>query len=218
MEEKFYLSYSSGKDCILALDTLSKSGNQPAGLITSLNEEINRSWFHGVPEKVLEKAAASLNLPLVVVKTNGDNYEDQMIRALKEIKEKGISNICFGDIDIEENGEWDRKIASKAGLTPQLPLWQRSREELVMEFLARGYTAIIKTVSKISGIPIDFLGKPLDQRFIDYLISHDLDICGENGEYHTLVIDGPLFSYPVDFQPAGIYESPYAYSLIIESI
>lgn len=214
--EKFYLSYSSGKDCILALDTLTKQGFQPAGLITSLNEEIDRSWFHGVPENVLANAAAALNLPLVVVRTNGENYEEQMTLALKKIKEAGITNICFGDIDIEENGAWDKRIAASAGLTPHLPLWHRGRQELVAEFLASGYQAMIKTVSKKSGIPLEFLGKPLDKNFVEYLVKHELDVCGENGEYHTLVTDGPLFSQPLTFKTKGIYESPHAYSLIIE--
>ncbi|MDT2613610.1 Dph6-related ATP pyrophosphatase [Enterococcus dongliensis] len=214
--EKFYLSFSSGKDCILALDTLVKQGLQPAGLITSLNEEINRSWFHGVPEGILKSAATALNLPLVIVKTDGKNYEKQMLKALKEIQKEGISSICFGDIDIEENGDWDKRIAQEAGLTPYLPLWQCERREIVNQFLSSGYQAIIKTVSKKSGIPVEFLGRPLDDAFIDYLIKNDLDVCGENGEYHTLVIDGPLFSKPVTFKTQGIYESSQAYSLIIE--
>jgi diphthine-ammonia ligase len=216
--QQFYLSFSSGKDCILALDTFIKQGYQPAGLITNMDEEINRSWFHGVPVGVLENIATALNLPLVIVKSNSRNYEEHMIAALTDIKEQGVANICFGDIDIEENGAWDKKIATQAGLIPHLPLWQKNREELVHQFLSRGYTAIIKTVSKESGIPTDFLGQPLNQTFINYLLQHNLDVCGENGEYHTLVIDGPLFAQPVNFRTNGIYESPYAYSLIIESL
>ncbi len=94
--EKFYLSFSSGKDCILALDTLVKQGLQPAGLITSLNEEINRSWFHGVPEGILKRCCyCSCNLPLVIVKTDGKNYEKQMLKALKEIQKEEIQQYLF---------------------------------------------------------------------------------------------------------------------------
>ena len=215
--KKFCLSYSSGKDCLLAMDRLVQAGNQPVALVTTLSDEINRSWFHGIPISVLEAAAEALDLPLVISHNNETNYTEKVVEALQETKKLGAETVCFGDIDIEQNGAWDRQVALSAGLEPQLPLWQENREALVKEFLAKGYTAIIKTVSKESGIPIKFLGEPLNETFITYLKEHQLDICGENGEYHTLVIDGPLFKKRLNYYTSGIYESPYAYSLIIDA-
>ncbi|MDU2473728.1 MAG: hypothetical protein E7D18_13195, partial [Enterococcus faecalis] len=170
-----------------------------------------------IPISVLEAAAEALDLPLVISHNNETNYTEKVVEALQETQKLGAETVCFGDIDIEQNGAWDRQVALSAGLEPQLPLWQENREALVKEFLAKGYTAIIKTVSKEAGIPIKFLGEPLNETFITYLKEHQLDICGENGEYHTLVIDGPLFKKRLNYYTSGIYESPYAYSLIIDA-
>jgi uncharacterized protein (TIGR00290 family) len=213
--EKFCLSYSTGKDSILAMSLLVQAGYQLTGLVTSLDETIERSWFHGVPRRILEQASQSLGVPLFVVANTPENYEQAMVEQLTAIQKAGTTAICFGDIDIEQNGSWDKKIATAAGLTPLLPLWQQERRKIVEQFLASGYTAIIKTVSLASGIPERFLGTPLNAEFLAYLAAHNLDLCGENGEYHTLVVDGPLFKKPLAYRTDGIFKSPYALSLII---
>lgn len=215
--EKFCLSYSTGKDSVLALDRMITAGYQCAGLVTSVSEDINRSWFHGIPLSLLEQAAESLQIPLVVVKNNPENYQERMVTSLRKMKKSGIDYCVFGDIDIEENGQWDRNVCQKSGLKPLLPLWEESREEIVTDFVEKGYHAIIKTISKASRIPDRFLGQPLDQTFIDYLNTHDIDVCGENGEYHTFVVDGPLFKFPINYQTTGIFESEYSKSIIIEN-
>lgn len=211
----FCFSFSSGKDSVLALDQLIQAGHQPLGLVTSLNASIERSWFHGVPPSVLQSMATSLNLPLTLVETSATNYQSAMIDALQTYQQCGATHCGFGDIDLLQNRQWDTTVAKAAQLQPLLPLWQADRAANVTHFRDRGYQAIIKTVSKAAAIPTTFLGQPLDQTFIDYLVAHHLDVCGENGEYHTLVIDGPLFKQPVSYQTAGIFESDYAYSLII---
>ena len=211
----FCFSFSTGKDSLIALDTLIQAGYQPAGLITSLNADIQRSWFHGVPPAILTQIGTSLDLPMTLVNTQVDDYQTAMVAALTQYQKQGVTHCGFGDIDILQNRQWDETVAHAAQLIPLLPLWQADRTANVHHFLDRGYTAIIKTVSRASKIPTAFLGQPLDQTFIDYLQAHDLDVCGENGEYHTLVVDGPLFKQPITYQTAGIFESPYAYSLII---
>jgi len=85
--------------------------------------EINRSWFHGIPISVLEAAAEALDLPLVISHNNETNYTEKVVEALQETKKLGAETVCFGDIDIEQNGAWDRQVALSAGLEPQLPLW-----------------------------------------------------------------------------------------------
>lgn len=214
--KNFCASFSSGKDSILAIDRLINAGYQPTSLITSVSQEINRSWFHGVPLPILDQIASSLNIPCINVQNTPENYQEKMVAALKQAKQAGADFCCFGDIDIEANGAWDRQISLEAGLTPLLPLWQQDRRAIVEAFLSRGYTAIIKTVSKESKIPQRFLGCALDEAFITYLEEHHLDVCGENGEYHTLVIDGPLFNERINYSSTGIFETQYAYSLIIE--
>lgn len=213
--KKFVLSFSSGKDSTLALDKLIQEGNQPTGLVTSFNEEIDYSWFHGIPPQILEKVADSIGITLVRVPNTAETYQERMELAMQEMKQQGALFCAFGDIDIEQNAKWNTHLAEQAGMDAVMPLWQVPRAEVVKQFLDRGYTAMIKTISKASGIPTSFLGKPLNQEFIDYLEANDLDVCGENGEYHTLVVDGPLFSYPISYNTHDIHESEYAYSLII---
>lgn len=213
---KFALSYSTGKDCFLALLRMIAEGNEPVALVTSVDKTIKRSWFHGVPEGILQQVADSLGLPLLMVENDATDYQEQMVKAFAETKALGAEAIVFGDIDIQQNGEWDRTVAEAAGLKAILPLWQQDRRTLVEEFLASGYTAIIKTVAKSAEIPEAYLGQPLNGAFITYLEAHGLDACGENGEYHTLVVAGPLFKEQIRYQTAGIYESEYAKSLIIE--
>ena len=116
--KKFCLSYSSGKDCLLAMDRLIQAGNQPVALVTTLSDEINRSWFHGIPISVLEAAAEALDLPLVISHNNETNYTEKVVEALHETKKLGAETVCFGDIDIEQNGAWDRQVALSVGLEP----------------------------------------------------------------------------------------------------
>jgi len=113
--KKFCLSYSSGKDCLLAMDRLIQAGNQPVALVATLSDEINRSWFHGIPISVLEAAAEALDLPLVISHNNETNYTEKVVEALQETKKLGAETVCFGDIDIEQNGAWDRQVALSAG-------------------------------------------------------------------------------------------------------
>lgn len=214
--KKFCLSYSTGKDSILALDMLRQQDYFPVCLITSVNDEMKRSWFHGVSLHLLEQAAENMDIPLIAVSNNIENYEERMESALKQAKKLGADYCCFGDIDIEQHREWDHKLSKKADLIPLLPLWQKKRRDIVEQFLTSGYTAIIKTISKKSGIPEYFLGRELDKTFINYLLEQNLDVCGENGEYHTLVVDGPIFTKRLKYQISGIHESLYAKSLIID--
>lgn len=212
---KICFSFSAGKDSVLALDRLIGQGYDVIGLLTSVDESIERSWFHGIPDSVLNRIEESVGIPIFKVAANADNYEREMTDALAYFRDLGAKACGFGDIDIPQNGEWDKKVASRTGLEALLPLWLQSREALVYEFLDRGYKAIIKTVSKSSGIPEHFLGEMLDQKFIGYLSEHNLDICGENGEYHTLVVSGPIYQKEIKYDAGGIHESQYSKSLII---
>jgi uncharacterized protein (TIGR00290 family) len=214
---KFCFSFSSGKDSMLALERLIQAGHEPIGLLTSVSAEIDRSWFHGVPTPLLIQIAEKLGLPLKIVRTEANDYESQMVAALTEFQQAGATFCGFGDIDIEQNRAWDTKVATLAHLEAELPLWHEERETAVLDFLALGYMTIIKTISLQSQIPESFLGQPLDQSFIAYLKAHDLDVCGENGEYHTLVVDGPLFKHPLHYSTDGIYQSAYSKSLIINA-
>lgn len=213
---KMCFSYSGGKDSMLALHELIEIGYQPVCLVTSINLDVERSWFHGISEPLLEAVAESLGIPLLKIRSDARSYQTEFIKGLEEAKALGAEYCGFGDIDGAENRKWDEDTTTEAGLIPLLPLWQRDHEKCVADFLNKGYSAVIKTISKSYSIPQELLGKTLNTEIVTFLRENELDVCGENGEYHTFVVDGPLFKKPVEFETIGIYENEYCYSLNIQ--
>jgi len=193
---KFAMSYSCGKDSALALYKMIKAGNEPVCIIVTINEDAGRSWFHGVDEGLLEKVSGALELPLIAARCTGATYQAAFESALKKAAELGAECCAFGDIDIEGHLDWNRERCATAGLECEVPLWGLSRGEAVSELLEAGFEAKIKCVQK-EYLDISFLGKTLDAALVREIEATGADICGENGEYHTFVCNGPIFRKPV---------------------
>ncbi|WP_461612925.1 Dph6-related ATP pyrophosphatase [Clostridium sp. Marseille-QA1073] len=199
-EIKFVASYSGGKDGMLALYRAIKSGYEPASLLTTYNESANRSWFHGVPVEVLNKVSQLIDIPLELVKTGaGDDYAKDFEKALLKLKDNGVNACVFGDIDIQAHYDWCDSRCKATKIKSIFPLWNESRKELVYEFIESGFKAVI-TIVDSSRLSEKFLGKTLTKELIKEIVAEGADICGENGEYHTFVYDGPLFKEPVNFK------------------
>lgn len=208
--KKFVASYSGGKDSILAVYRAIQSGMKPQSLMITYNTDQERSWFHGVPENLLKDVSESLRIPIKLIKTSGDAYADNFRAELRAQKENGAEVCVFGDIDIEGHLEWCTTICREAGIQAYFPLWQESREKLVREFVAHGFTANI-TVVDTSRLSEKHLGRVLSDETIASIEVEGADICGENGEYHSFVSDGPLFSKPVSFAYGEkVFSAPYA--------
>ena len=195
--KRFIASYSGGKDSILAIFRAINAGMEPLGLITTHNTDEGRSWFHGMNEDILRGVSDSLNIPLTLIKTTGEAYAESFEAALADAKGMGAEVCVFGDIDIEGHLKWCTERCEKTGLIPLFPLLKENRKKLVYEFIDAGFSAIIKIIdtSRLQG---DFLGRVLSREVADEIEKSGADICGENGEYHTFVYDGPLFSQKVD--------------------
>lgn len=206
-KRKFAASYSGGKDGALALYRAIESGHTPLCLLTTYNGEEQRSWFHGIPAELLTRAAESMGIPLKLIKTGeGDDYAQDFERALAELKEVGADTCVFGDIDIREHYDWCDQRCQAVGVQSMFPLWNESREELVYELIDRGFRAII-TIVDTSRMSERFLGKTLTRELAKEIAAEGADICGENGEYHSFVYDGPIFCEPVRFQLGDAVQS-----------
>ena len=193
-------SWSGGKDSCLALYHAIQAGARPLALLNMLQEDGRHSRSHGLHVEILQAQARSLNLPLTTRATSWDNYEETFIAALRDLAAGGIQAAVFGDIDIDHHREWEEKVCAAAELTPHLPLWQRDRRELLEEFLGLGFRATIVACND-EQMGNRYLGRTLDASLIDEFERIGIDPCGEKGEYHTVVTDGPLFDHPIQFQP-----------------
>jgi diphthine-ammonia ligase len=192
-------SWSGGKDSALALDLAVEAGARPRALLAMLDENGERSRSHGLPRSVLEAQAAAIGVPLVTGAAPWADYTDVFVRELAAVSAETAACV-FGDIDIDEHRGWCRRACHAVGLVAQHPLWQRPRRQLLAELLARGWRATVVTVRSDLLDP-SMLGRVLDHDLVDELEAAGVDVCGEHGEYHTVVTDGPLFAAPVPIAP-----------------
>nr|WP_307775947.1 diphthine--ammonia ligase [uncultured Cetobacterium sp.] len=196
MKKKVIVSFSGGKDSMLSLHRAVENGYDPVALMTTVNKGKGESWFHDISIEYLKKVSCSLDIPLLLVECSGDNYETTFEKALEQMKGLGVEGCIFGDIDITSHKEWCVNRCDAVGIEAIFPLWQQERERLVNEFIDLGYKAIIKKVN-LEKMGSEFLGKILTKQLLEEIKKTGSDVCGENGEYHTFVFNGPLFKNEV---------------------
>lgn len=194
------LSWSGGKDSLLALERLRAQGETVAGLLTTITED-DRIAMHGVPLELLQLQAEALNLPLVTCPVpafpSNAVYEAALARAVDRFRSLGIERIAFGDLFLADIRAYRESLCLRWGLTAVFPLWGFNTTELAQQFLAMGGHATICCAARE-----DWVGQAYDADFIARLAGN-IDPCGENGEFHTFVTDGPGFSRPVPGSVAG---------------
>jgi uncharacterized protein (TIGR00290 family) len=195
----FFCSWSGGKDSCLALYHALREGGRPRLLLTMLTEGGERSRSHGLHITVIEKQAEELGIPLVTRAATWDDYEREFISALRELKKDGIEIGVFGDIDMDDHRKWVERVCSSVALQSHLPLWKKARRDLLEELLGAGFTATIVTV-KDGVLDRRFLGKVLNASVIEEIDREGIDASGEEGEYHTVVTDGSIFSHPIQLE------------------
>jgi len=195
---KFVASYSGGKESALAIYRAIRQGHEPIALITTYTIDADRSHFHGLSEDVLESVSESLDIPLWLVKTSGEEYLQNFEKALQRAKEQGAECCVFGDIDIEGHLEWCSERCENVGIEALFPLRGESRKDVVYDLIDSGFITNISVINT-DHVSEDFLGKQLTKDVAEAIAGQGADICGENGEYHTFVTDGPIFKHPVSF-------------------
>jgi len=199
LSKNCFVSWSGGKDSCLALYKAKEQGYTIKKLFTMFSEENQITSSHRLSEDIIFAQADAIGVESIIGKSSFYEYENIFVENLKKFKEKGIDYGIFGDIDIEEHGQWEEQVCEKASMMAVLPLWQRNRKELVMEFLELGFKAKIVVVNT-SMIDEEFLGKDLSITLLHDIEKCGGDACGENGEYHTVVYDGPAFNHPVKLE------------------
>jgi diphthine-ammonia ligase len=192
--EKVFASWSGGKDCCLALHRSVKSGLDVRYLANMITEDGKRSCSHGMSAAVIKKQAEALGIPIAQRPTTSDTYEAVFTETLKGFRKEGITGGVFGDIDFNAHKEWIDRICANAGMTPRLPLWLEDQQKLLEEFIDAGYKTVVVAV-KAAILGKEALGMTIDRKFMTYIkgLNKDITPCGEAGEFHSLVIDGPLF-------------------------
>lgn len=151
---------------------------------------------------MLERYEKALGIPMISCPSGGEDYGEVFESALARAREMGAGAACFGDIDLEPNRRWETERCAAAGLRACFPLWQQGREEIVRELLRLGYKCLIKSVDR-TVLPEGLAGRLLDGEAAALMKAAGADVCGENGEYHTLAVDGPVFRQPLPFRVRG---------------
>ena len=202
------ISWSGGKDSCFALQKAITNDIKPVALVTVMNEECTFSKSNGVSKEILSLQAKNLNLPITFVSTNWDNYENDLLRTLICSRSKYNADYCvFGDIDIEAHKTFEETISSKAGLIALLPLWGDKREALAYEEINSGIKAKITVIRKTI-VPDKFLGIDYTEKIFPQFHSLNIDLLGENGEFHTVVYDSPLFKDEIDIKTRQFIRYP----------
>ncbi|AJS59757.1 Dph6-related ATP pyrophosphatase [Paenibacillus sp. IHBB 10380] len=200
---KFIASFSGGKDSVLALYKAMKVG-EAVGLIVMLEEEGKRSRSHGMPPDLIRAQAESIGLPVSTAATSWTDYEEIFMRLLEKAKNQGVEVLVTGDLDVPVHGCWHDKVTKNAGLKLGMPLWEMNHREVVEEFINLGFVTIIVTVNLSLGMREDDLGRTLTHEYVKELEARGIDPCGEGGEFHTTVIDGPIFKTPIPVRKCEI--------------
>lgn len=197
MNRRAGCSWSGGKDSCFALMQAVEQGYTPALLVNMMNENGQISRSHGLPASILQQQAAAMSLPLTATPSTWTDYEQNFVKVLKDASDKfAVTTMVFGDIDLQAHRDWEEMVCAKAGLRALLPLWQQNRKALVLQMLAAGIVCMITSCNTLLGE--SFLGEYLTPALITRLEEKGVDVCGENGEFHTIVIDCPLFKQPVE--------------------
>ena len=200
MPEKVLFSWSGGKDSALALREILTSGEfEIAALLTTVTADYDRISMHGVRRILLERQADSLGFPLEIVSisknSSNEEYEANMRHVLTKHLATGVSSVAIGDVFLEDVRQYRENNLAQIGMKGIFPLWRRDTHELIHTFIDLGFAAIITCVDS-QALSKDYAGRALDRQFVDAL-PPSVDPCGENGEYHSFVCDGPIFREPI---------------------
>lgn len=203
MTEHYALSFSGGKDSLLALDRAIQAGWPIGHLVTMYDAASERVRFHGVPIRLIQAQADALGIPLLYYSTRPETFESVFLQSLVDLRQRGTTGIIFGNIHLSDVRAWYEERTTAAGLRHLEPLWGEAPATLVRAFITRGYQATLTSIELARAKPV-WLGASLTETLVEEFEQVGIDPCGEYGEYHTFVNAGPLFTRTIPIQPGRI--------------
>lgn len=204
------ISWSGGKDSCLACYRAMKDGYQVSALVNSVSVEYRRVRFHGVKDDLIQLQAQALGVPLIQFSTSADHYERDYVQGLSSIITPEVGGVVFGDIHLQHCLEWVEKICRDLGVKAIEPLWGQSSVDILSDFIEAGFEAIVVS-TQANLLDEQWIGRKLNRQFLEDIRNlENIDACGENGEYHTFVIDGPIFKKRIEITDSQkIYRDGY---------
>lgn len=199
MKVKVVASWSGGKDSCFAYYLAMQQGYEVVSLLTMMMNE-TKSNFHMIPSSILDAQSDAIGIPLVKQKSAPKTYEDDFKGALRQFKAKGVEGLVTGDIyEVSGHEEgWLGRVLGEVGLKPIKPLWMRDTKQIYLDFLKTGFKATVVRTN-LSKLGMEWLGRKLDKKFYDGILKlGNVDACGEGGEYHTVITDGPTFKKRIE--------------------
>jgi len=193
---EYAASWSGGKDSCFAYWKATSQGLKVSHLLNFINQDSTKAMSHGLDGKLIALQAQAMGLPILQQKVTWKTYEAGFKNALGKLKLKGITGLVTGDIYLQEHKDWIDRVCGESGVKAILPLWEMDSAQLLTDFIEAGFKAIIVSVNA------KFLGKEWLDRQVDSKLASELgqlniDVCGEAGEFHTFVYDGPAFKKPI---------------------
>ena len=196
-----FASWSGGKDSCLSCYRAINSGLKVRYLLNMATDDGGRSRTHGLSSRLLQAQSQAIGIPLVQRQATWDSYETEFKSMLRTFKQEEIEGGVFGDIDLDEHREWVERVCGEVDIKPYSPLWGESQDKIMRDFVGLGFEAIV-VATKADLLGEEWLGRRIDLDFIKHLDelkeTKGITPCGEAGEYHTFVFDGPLFNQRIE--------------------
>jgi len=197
---EYAASWSGGKDSCLAYWKTISQGLKVSHLLNFINQDSTKAMSHGLDRKLLALQAQAMGLPILQQKVTWETYEAGFKDALEKLKLEGITGLVTGDIYLQEHKDWIDKVCGESAVRAVLPLWEMDTTQLLTDFIEAGFKAIIVSV-KAQLLGKEWLGRQVDSKLASELSQLpgqlNIDVCGEGGEFHTFVYDGPAFKKPI---------------------
>ena len=214
MKRKAIFNWSGGKDSAMALYQIQQEHNFDIQyLMTSVNANSKRISMHGVRHELLEQQTKEIEIELIKLilpeSPEMEVYEKHLFELMNKLKKQGINYSIFGDIFLEDLKIYREKQLQKVNMKGVFPLWKKDTTYLIEKFIDLGFKTILTAIDE-SKLPKEFAGRVIDNDFLKDL-PNNVDPCGENGEFHTFVFDGPIFSKPIQFKLGEIIHKTYSH-------